>query len=132
VRFVDGDQIWLVLLVAAGGAVGSVSRYILSGVFTASDFPWGTFFVNATGSFLIAFLYVWGLQAGFASQEFRVAVFVGVFGGYTTTSAFTLETVSMLSGSQWGWAAANIFLNGGLCVVAAVLGRAAGLLMEAG
>jgi fluoride ion exporter CrcB/FEX len=61
-----------------------------------------------------------------------VAVFVGVFGGYTTTSAFTLETVSMLSGSQWGWAAANTFLNRGLRVIAAVLGRAAGLLMEAG
>ena len=131
VRFMDTDQLWLVLLVAVGGSVGSVSRYLLSGVFTTSDFPWGTFFVNATGSFLIAFLYFWNLQTGFASQEFRVAVFVGVFGGYTTTSAFSLETVSMLSESQWGWAAANIFLNGGICVVAAVLGRMAALLMEA-
>lgn len=132
VWFMDADQVKLVLLVAAGGAVGSVSRYLLSGAFTSSDFPWGTFFVNATGSFLIAFVYFWGLQAGFASQEFRVAVFVGIFGGYTTTSAFTLETVSMLSGSQWGWAATNIFLNGGVCVLAAVLGRTAGLLMEVG
>ena len=127
----DAEQLWLVALVAVGGAVGSVSRYILSGVVTPSDFPWGTFFVNATGSFLIAFLYFWNLQAGFASQELRVALFVGIFGGYTTTSAFTLETVSMLGDSQWGWAAANIFLNGGVCVLAAVLGRMAALLMEA-
>ena len=86
--------------------------------------------MNATGSFLIAFLYFCNLQSGFASQEFRVAVFVGVFGGFTTTSAFSLETVSMLSESQWGWAAANIFLNGGVCVIAAVIGRALALIIE--
>ncbi|MBE0518968.1 MAG: CrcB family protein [Thermoplasmata archaeon] len=128
----DSDQLWLVLLVGIGGASGSIARYLFSGYFTTGDFPWGTFFVNATGSFMIAFLYFWGLNAGFLQPELRVAVFVGVFGGYTTTSAFSLETVSMISESQWGWAFGNIILNGGVCIVAAVIGRAAGLLMEGG
>lgn len=130
VRSMDGDQVWLVVFVAVGGAVGSVTRYLLAGVFTKGDFPWGTFFVNVTGSFLIAFFYFWGLQAGFVTRELRVLAFVGLFGGYTTTSAFSLETVTMLADSEWGWAVANIFLNGGLCVVAAILGRAAGFAME--
>ncbi len=130
VRFVDGEQAWLVLFVAIGGAIGSVARYLVSGVFTKGDFPWATFFVNVTNSSLIAFIYFRGLQAGFVGQEFTVLVFVGLFGGCTTTSAFSLETVTMLSEYQWVWAAANIFLNGGLCIVAGVLGPAAGLSLE--
>ncbi|MFA5896071.1 MAG: CrcB family protein [Thermoplasmata archaeon] len=119
----DGDQVWLVALVAVGGALGSVARYLASGFVTRGDFPWGTFFVNVTGSFLLALLFFLALQRGFLSPEVRALVFIGVFG------AFSLETVTMFADGQWTWAVENVFLNGGLCVVGAFLGRAAGLFL---
>lgn len=125
----DGDQVWLVALVAVGGALGSVARYLASGFVTRGDFPWGTFFVNVTGSFLLALLFFLALQRGFLSPEVRALVFIGVFGGYTTMSTFSLETVTMFADGQWTWAVENVSLNGGLCVVGAFLGRAAGLFL---
>lgn len=127
----DGDQVWLVALVAAGGALGSVVRYLASGFVTRGDFPWGTFFVNVTGSFTLALLFFLALQRGILSADLRSLVFIGVFGGYTTMSTFSLETVTMFADGQWTWALGNVFLNGGLCVAGAFLGRAVGLFLGA-
>jgi len=124
----DWDQVKLVGLVAIGGAFGSVLRYATSGYVTRGDFPWGTFFVNLTGSFLLAVLFFLAMGRGFVTSDLRAFALIGIFGGYTTMSTFSLETVSLLAEGQPGWAAANIFLNAGLCVVGAYLGRAVGLL----
>lgn len=126
---VDTEELKLLLLVAMGGAIGSVCRYLLQGYITRGDFPWGTFAVNLIGSFLIAFLFFLWSQGQDISSQTRAFLFIGVFGGFTTLSSFSLETVNLAQGGQWLWAMGNILLNGGVCVLGAFLGRTVGLLM---
>lgn len=88
-----------ILLVAAGGALGSVLRYLV-GLWTlrsfGPSFPWGTLTVNVTGSFLIGvFAEVIARKFG-ASAEMRVFLITGILGGYTTFSAFSLDAITLL------------------------------------
>ncbi|WP_426230078.1 fluoride efflux transporter CrcB [Pararhizobium sp. DWP3-4] len=88
-----------IFLVAAGGAVGSVLRYLV-GLWTlrsfGQSFPWGTLTVNITGSFLIGvFAEVIARKFG-ASAEMRVFLITGILGGYTTFSAFSLDAITLL------------------------------------
>ncbi len=87
-----------ILLVAAGGALGSVLRYLV-GFWTlrsfGPSFPWGTLTVNITGSFLIGvFAEVITRKLG-ASAEMRVFLITGILGGYTTFSAFSLDAITL-------------------------------------
>lgn len=86
------------LLVALGGAIGASTRYLL-GMWLqtrlGSDFPWGTFVINVTGSFLIG-LVLGLVNAGAISAEARLFLAVGVLGGYTTFSSFSYETLELL------------------------------------
>ena len=88
------------LLVAAGGAIGAAARY-LAGLWIVArlgaGFPWGTFFVNVTGSFLIGIILVL-VQGGALPAGARLFLAVGVLGGYTTFSSFSYETLQLLSG----------------------------------
>lgn len=129
---VDQTQLWMVGAVAVGGAAGSVLRYIASSTFTTPNFPWGTFFVNFTGSFLLALLFFAFLQGGGLTPEYRTLLFVGVFGGYTTFSTFSLDTVTLFSEGQALLAGFNIFLAVVVCLGGAFLGRAIGLLIGGG
>ena len=88
-----------ILAVAAGGSLGSVARYLVGigfGRLVGSDFPWGTFFINVSGSLLI------GLFAGlFATrwdlpQVVRIFLTVGICGGYTTFSTFSLDAFYLM------------------------------------
>lgn len=128
----DTNQVRLVALVAAGGALGSVARYGVSGWLTRGPFPWGTFVVNLTGTFLLAFLFYLSLNRGYLPPEERTFLFVGVFGGYTTFSTFGLETTELLRAGQFVPASANIVLNAGVCLLGAVLGGIAGTFLGAG
>ncbi|URK87959.1 fluoride efflux transporter CrcB [Rhizobium sp. RCAM05350] len=88
-----------ILLVAAGGALGSVLRYLV-GLWTlrsfGPSFPWGTLAVNITGSFLIGvFAEVIACKFG-ASAEMRMFLITGILGGYTTFSAFSLDAITLL------------------------------------
>lgn len=123
----DSEQWLMVALVAAGGAIGSVARYGLSGLLTRGSFPWGTFFVNFSGTLLLALVFFLFLQGGHLDAGLRVFLFVGVFGGYTTFSTFGLETVNLFAEGQLAWAAVNVVLNAGLCLGGAFVGRAVGL-----
>ncbi|MFB9953226.1 fluoride efflux transporter CrcB [Rhizobium puerariae] len=86
------------LLVAIGGATGSVCRYLV-GVWAlrhfGSAFPWGTLIVNVTGSFAIGFLAELIVRRFDASPEMRLFMITGILGGYTTFSAFSLDIVSL-------------------------------------
>jgi fluoride exporter len=88
-----------ILLVAAGGAVGSVLRYLV-GLWTLRSFgpafPWGTLTVNITGSFLIGVLAEAIARKFGASVEMRVFLITGILGGYTTFSAFSLDAMTLL------------------------------------
>lgn len=115
------------LLVALGGALGSVSRYWLSGVVAArwgETFPWGTLAVNVSGSFLIGALAALGLPEGrvLAPPGVRLFFMVGVCGGYTTFSSFSLQTLNLLRDGEWLYAGGNVLLSVILCLVAVWLG----------
>jgi fluoride exporter len=128
----DANQVRLVALVAAGGALGSVARYGVSGWLTRGPFPWGTFVVNLTGTFLLCFLFYLSLSRGYLPPEERTFLFVGAFGGYTTFSTFGLETTEMLRAGQLLPATANIALNAGVCLLGAILGSIAGAFLSGG
>lgn len=81
------------LLVALGGAVGSVLRYLLSGINTS--FPWGTFAVNILGSLLIGIL-VGLVSKGVLSPEMKLLMVTGFCGGFTTFSTFANESFGMM------------------------------------
>ncbi len=117
------------LLIAVGGALGSLARYWMSEALALAlgpGFPWGTLLVNVSGSFVI------GLAAGgsigdarlVASPFVRNFVMVGLCGGYTTFSAFSLQTVTMLQAGDVGRASLNVVGSVGLCLVATAAGYA--------
>lgn len=87
-----------VLLVAIGGAIGSVFRYLV-GVWTlrqfGPNFPWGTLTVNVVGSFAIGLLVEMIARRFNASAELRVFVVTGILGGFTTFSSFSLDTFAL-------------------------------------
>jgi fluoride exporter len=89
-----------VLLVATGGAIGAAARY-LAGLWIAArlgaSFPWGTFFVNVTGSFLIGIVLVL-VEGDTLPAGARLFFAVGILGGYTTFSSFSYETLQLLAG----------------------------------
>jgi CrcB protein len=91
-----------VLYVALGGAIGAAARY-LAGLWIAAylgaGFPWGTFFVNVTGSFLIGIVLVL-VEGGTLPAEARLFLAVGILGGYITFSSFSYETLQLLNGGD--------------------------------
>ncbi|TLU73573.1 fluoride efflux transporter CrcB [Lichenicoccus roseus] len=117
----------MIVLVAAGGALGSVLRYLIGVVTTAawgSAFPWGTILINIAGSFVIG-LFAAGTVAGGvlpASQALRVFVMVGLCGGFTTFSSFSLQTLELLRGGRAGMALLNVTLSVLLCLAAVAAG----------
>lgn len=111
-----------VLLVAVGGAIGSVCRYltgILAGRLLGPDFPWGTVIVNVLGS-LVMGLFVGLLALRFnGSTPLRLFVAVGVLGGFTTLSSFSLDAVTL-------WERGAVF-SAGCYVVGSVVASIAAL-----
>ena len=115
----------IAVAVGAGGAVGSVLRYLLSNVVAramGSTFPYGTVLVNVIGSFLIGLLYVWMMERVGARPELRAFLIVGVLGGFTTFSSFSLETVTLLMQESHTKAIANVFVSVLLCIGCTWLG----------
>jgi len=88
-----------VLLVGLGGGIGSIARFLCQKWFaenTVQVFPWGTFFVNLTGCFLIGLIYAIAEKTSFLSPQTRLLLITGVCGGFTTFSAFAFENMSLL------------------------------------
>jgi CrcB protein len=91
------------LMIAIGGALGSMARYAAVGYLTplfAFRFPIGTFIVNISGSFLIGIAYVLLVEKEVLSNEWRLFFITGILGGYTTFSAFSLEMLQMWQQGQ--------------------------------
>jgi fluoride exporter len=105
------------LLIAAGGAFGSVMRYAVHGWVqrtTNSNFPWGTLAVNVVGCTVIGFLAATFAGPRSIREEYRLAIIVGILGGFTTFSAFGWETFSLANDRQFASAALNIILSCGV------------------
>jgi CrcB protein len=92
------------LLIAVFGAIGTLARYGLQGVVqikVGGTFPYGTLLVNLTGCFFLGLIGQVTLNRMIISPEWRVAIAVGFFGGYTTFSSFGWETAKMLETGEW-------------------------------
>ncbi len=115
------------LMVGVGGAVGSMARYLFSVALArwfGETFPWGTLFVNVTGSFVIGFFFLLTAPAGrlLISPDWRIFVTVGICGGYTTFSSLSLQTLLLLRDGEWLYAGLNAFGSLALCMFAVWLG----------
>ncbi len=119
------------LWIAFGGALGSMVRYALAEYIVgrhASPFPWAVLIVNATGSFVIGVLAALLGPGGRwpASTDVRLFLMVGICGGYTTFSSFSLQTFDLLRGGAPWLAAWNVVGSVSACLVAVALGYSAG------
>ncbi len=114
------------LMVALGGALGSVLRFWLGSVIghKAGAPFWGTLFVNVTGCFLIGLLG--NLRENGPGEFDRYFLMVGVMGGYTTFSTFSLQTLELFHAGSTGLAVLNVALSMGLCLLGVWLGHALG------
>jgi CrcB protein len=113
------SYIWIAL----GGAIGTAGRYWLSGVIARSfgeTFPWGTLIINVTGSFVIGFFAALTGPDGrlFVSSNARQFVMIGMCGGYTTFSSFSLQTLNLMNNGEWCRAVGNIGASVALCLIA--------------
>ena len=117
------------LIVAIGGAFGSVARYSVTTISKGSfggSFPWGTFIVNLTGSFAIGLLAASLLSKLGNNETLKLLLITGFLGGFTTFSAFSLDTVDLFSRGATILAAAYVLLSVGVAIAATFLGLAIG------
>lgn len=119
------------LWVAAGGALGSVARYWLAIVvagLTGPQFPWGTLLINIAGSFLIGWFGAWSGPNGplDVPAEIRLFVMVGVCGGFTTFSSFSLQSLELLQAGEIMRGGAYILGSVALCLLGVWAGVAMG------
>ena len=110
--------------IALGGAVGAMSRFLLTTwLFVPGQFPWPTLLINFAGSFGIGLLWGVGFQQPWFETWGRYLLVVGVLGGFTTFSAFSLETVGLVEGGRVPEAVAYVMASVLSCVIAAWLGQ---------
>ena len=114
----------MLLAIALGGTLGSLARYAIAVAFeqaSAGDLPWATLTVNVVGCLLIGIL---ATRLGGAERPWlRPFVLTGVLGGFTTFSAFSLQTMDLLRSGAFTAAAANVLLSVLLCLAATALGH---------
>lgn len=115
--------------IAVGSALGGMARFWCSGLaarLLGETFPWGTLLVNVFGSFVIGFFATITGPDGrvFADTLTRQFVMIGLCGGYTTFSSFSLQALNQLQDGEWGLAGANIALSLITCLAAVWAGYA--------
>ena len=115
------------IYVMIGGALGSLARYLVSFLTLpiSRDLPWGTIGINIAGSFIIGFFGTMTLAQGRfpVSENMRLLVMVGVCGGFTTFSSFSLQTLDLIRTGAAGRAGINIVASVVLCVASVALGH---------
>ena len=112
--------------VAIGGAVGSCLRYwvslVLGSVTVAQGFPWATLVANVVGSLGLGLVFVLGEDRTWFGADLRVLLGTGVLGGFTTYSAFNLESIGLMQNGAWG--RATLYMAGTVvvCLAAGAIG----------
>ena len=123
------------LLICLGGAAGTAARYgvnLIAARWLGLEFPFGTLAVNVLGSFLIGLVQQVAFESTLISETARLALAVGVLGGFTTYSSFSYETLRLAGTGAWVAAALNVVATTALCLVACGLGLEAGRLLVSG
>jgi fluoride exporter len=119
---------WNAFWIFIGGGLGTLARWGVSGLIAqrlGQSFPWGTLVVNVSGSFVIGiFATLTGPEGRIlAPASFRQFFMLGVCGGYTTFSSFSLQTLNLAEDGEWFWAAGNAVLSVVLCLAGVWLGH---------
>jgi fluoride exporter len=116
------------LLIGLGGFAGAIARYAVDGAVsdrTGGTFPWGTLVINATGSFVLGFLFALTAERALLPADIRGPLMIGFLGAYTTFSTWMLESWGLIESGSYGAAIANI----GGSVVVGLVAVSAGLLI---
>lgn len=111
------------ILVALGGALGAVCRYALSFLPVSSSFPFATFLTNIMGAFVMGLVIGLAEERQVLSPNLELFLKVGVCGGFTTFSTFSLETIRLMDKHQYGLAVLYSFSSVCCCLVALIFGR---------
>lgn len=124
------------LFIAIGSALGGMARYWCSGMAArlfGETFPWGTFIINVAGSFIIGFFATISGPGGrvYAGPHIRLFVMVGLCGGFTTFSSFSLQTLNLINDGEWARAGGNIGLSVVCCMLAVWAGHVAAASLNA-
>ena len=123
------------LIVMLGGAFGTLARYLigLMALPISQDLPWGTIIINIAGSFIMGFFGTMTVAHGRfpAPETARLFVMVGICGGFTTFSSFSLQTLDLAREGRWDHAIANIGASVTLCLIAVTAGYGAAMWINA-
>jgi CrcB protein len=121
-----GKLVYEIIAVLIGGALGSICRFALSrwiqGLTQNQFFPWGIFCVNLLGSFLMGVLFGILVEQLNPGPILRAGIFIGILGGFTTFSSFSMDTITLLYSGAYGVAAIYVIMSVGLCILATALG----------
>jgi CrcB protein len=116
---------WNYVAVALGGVVGCCARYGVTQAvqtFYGRNFPLATLIINVSGCLIMGFLFYATLERVSVTPSMRVAILTGVLGGFTTFSAFAMETLLLAEGGKLVHAVLYVTLSVGLCLLAVYLG----------
>jgi fluoride exporter len=120
------------VFIAAGGAAGAIARYLVQGWaqdLTGGRFPWGTFAVNISGSFLLGVVFAIGIDRAALAPEVRVPVMIGFIGSYTTFSTLMLESWRLVEEGDYLFLLGNLVGSVVVGMVALVAGLAMGRML---
>jgi CrcB protein len=126
---VERSPVRTIVAIGIAGALGALARYGVGGLIltrTGRTFPWETFVVNITGSFILGFVFTVMTEQLTTASWLRSAVTIGFVGAYTTFSTFTYETYRLLEDGAVGLAAANVFGSAAAGLLAVYLGVVSG------
>ncbi|VAW95804.1 Fluoride ion transporter CrcB [hydrothermal vent metagenome] len=113
------------LIIASGGAIGALTRYLTSQYIYnrfGQDFPYGTLGVNVIGSLFMGLLYILLIERMVLSAEWRSFLLIGLIGAFTTFSTFSIESLNLIFNGELFKAGLNIVLSVILCIIAAWVG----------
>ena len=116
-----------VLVISVGAILGANARWFISRFAArvlSPVFPYGTLFINVTGSFIVGFFMIWATERVLLDPRWRLGVVVGFCGAFTTFSSFAFETMAYLEQGQWLVMSVNFLSNNLLCLGAALAGMA--------
>ena len=116
------------LVISIGAIVGANARWIISrfaAKILSPIFPYGTLFINLSGSFIVGFFMIWTTERVLIDPRWRFLIVVGFCGAFTTFSSFAFETMAYFEQGQWAMMLVNFLSNNLLCLGAALAGMAA-------
>ena len=115
------------LVISLGAIAGANSRYLISRYAARSlgaTFPYGTLFINVTGSLIVGFFMAWATERALVDPRWRLLIVIGFCGAFTTFSSYAFETMTYFEQGQWLLMFGNILSNNILCLAAALAGMA--------